>query len=404
MKSRKLGAEVHLLVRVLLVLLIISGVLYAQTPERVQSLIDVQAASQTGVVGFMPAQIRHAYGFDQIQNQGEGQTIALVNAFDHPAIEQDFAIFNQMSDLPPCTTANSCFRKINLGSVGVCPSSDPTISQKCAIWGLEISATVEWAHAIAPKAKILLVESVDDQLSSLLMAVDQAVANGARVVSMSWGIPEPVRDEIARDAHFAATNVSFVASSGDFGHGAFYPAASPFVMGVGGTTLHLDSKGNYATEKAWSGSGGGLSSVEPEPAYQIAYPIADDPGFTRGTPDVAYDGDPNTGVAIFDSVPIGSFVGWFEVGGTSIGPPQWAGLFAIANSLRQQSGKATLTAGKGVLYDAAKAQPASFNDVSNGKNGSCGVGCKAAPSYDFVTGLGSPRANVLIPTLVGQNP
>src|SRR6266581_1711379 len=188
MKSRTLGAEVRLLVRVLLVLLIISGVLYAQTPERVQSLINVQTASQTGVVGFTPAQIRHAYGFDQIQNQGEGQTIALVNAFDHPAIEQDFAIFNQMFSLPPCTTANSCFRTINLGSAGVCPSSDPTISQKCAIWGLEISATVEWAHAIAPKAKILLVESVDDQLSSLLLAVDQAVANGARVVSMSWGI------------------------------------------------------------------------------------------------------------------------------------------------------------------------------------------------------------------------
>ena len=103
--SAEAGDERHDGLRVLLVLLIISGVLYAQTPERVQSLIDVQAASQTGVVGFMPAQIRHAYGFDQIQNQGEGQTIALVNAFDHPAIEQDFAIFNQMSDLPPCTTA-----------------------------------------------------------------------------------------------------------------------------------------------------------------------------------------------------------------------------------------------------------------------------------------------------------
>ena len=403
MNSRSRGVQTPLIVPILLALLTICGVSFAQAPERVQSLIDVLAASQTGVVGFTPAQIRHAYGFDQIQNQGEGQTIALVNAFDHPAIEQDFATFNQMFNLPPCTAANSCFRKINLGPAGVCPSTDPTISQKCAIWGLEISATVEWAHAIAPKAKILLVESVDDQLSSLLAAVDQAVASGARVVSMSWGIPEPVADEIARDAHFSATNVSFVASSGDFGHGVFYPAASPFVMGVGGTTLHLDSKANYSTEKSWSGSGGGLSSVEPEPAYQAAYPIPD-PGFMRGVPDVAYDGDPDTGVTVFDSVPMGSFVGWFRVGGTSIGPPQWAGLLAIANSLRQQSGKATLTTGKGVLYDAAKAQPASFNDVGNGKNGSCGVGCKAAPSYDFVTGLGSPRANVLIPTLAGQNP
>jgi subtilase family serine protease len=404
MKSTGLGVRARLLVSVLLVSFTISGISYAQTAERAQSLINVQTASQGVVIGFTPAQIRRAYGFDQIQNQGEGQTIALVNAFDHPAIEQDFATFNQMFNLPPCTTANSCFRKVNLGSAGVCPSTDPTISQKCALWALEISATVEWAHAIAPRAKLVLVEAGDDQLSSLLAGVDQAVASGARVVSMSWGIPDPVRDEIARDAHFAAANVSFVASSGDFGHGAFYPAASPFVMGVGGTTLHLDSKGNYSTEKAWSGSGGGLSSVEPEPPYQIAYPIPNDPGFMRGTPDVAYDGDPDTGVALFDSVPFGSFVGWFAVGGTSIGPPQWAGLFAIANSLRQQGGKATLTAGKGVLYDAAKAQPASFNDVSNGKNGSCGTGCKAAPAYDYVTGLGTPRANVLIPTLVGQNP
>ena len=155
MNSRSPGVQTPLLVRVLLVLLTISGVSYAQTPEHVQSLINVQ----TGVIGFTPAQIRHAYGFDQIQNQGEGQTIALVNAFDHPAIEQDFATFNQMFNLPPCTMANACFRKINMGPAGVCPSTDPTISQKCAVWALEISATVEWAHAIAPKAKILLVES-----------------------------------------------------------------------------------------------------------------------------------------------------------------------------------------------------------------------------------------------------
>jgi subtilase family serine protease len=373
--------------------------------QTVEPLVDIQTASQSGVVGFTPAQIRRAYGFDQIANQGEGQTIAVVVAFDHPSIEQDLAIFSQAQNLPSCTSVNGCFRKLSLGPAGVCPASDPDTNLKCAIWALEIAVTVEWAHAIAPRAKILLVEAADDQLSSLLLAVDQAVINDASVVSMSWGLPEPVRDQIARDQHFAATNVSFLASSGDFGHGAFYPAASPYVVGVGGTTLHLNSKGDYSNEKAWAGSGGGLSSVEPEPAYQIAWPIPDNLDFRRGTPDVSYDGDPDTGVAVYDSVPFtGAVVGWSTIGGTSIGAPQWAGLFAIANSLRHEAGKAPLTAGTGVLYTAAKVQGESFNDIDNGKNDSCGTECKAVASYDYVTGLGTPRANILIPILVSTLP
>ena len=418
MKSRKLGVYLRVLAPIIILLLTISAVLYAQTAGPAQPVVNVQSASQTGVVGFTPAEIRHAYGFDQILNQGEGQTIAVVNAFDHPSIEQDFAVFNRTFNLPPCTTANGCFRKINLGSPGVCPSSDPNINVFCAIWGLEIAVTVEWAHAIAPQAKILLVEAPKNNLGSLLMAVDQAVANGANVVSMSWGASEPIENEIGQDAHFTSSNISFFAASGDFGTGVFYPAASPYVMGVGATTLHLDSKGNYSNEKAWGdsstntclrlvgiptcGSGGGLSTIEPEPTYQIAYPIPNDPDFKRGTPDVAYVGDPNTGIAVYDSVPMGSFVGWFMVGGTSIGPPQWSGLFAIANSVRQQAHKRPLTPGSGLLYDVAKAQSASFNDIGNGKNGSCGTGCNAKPGYDYVTGLGTPNANILIPTLASM--
>src|SRR5437870_2643080 len=394
MESRKLRVYIRVLA-LIIVLLTISPVLYAQTAWPAQPVVGVQSASPTGVIGFTPAEIRHAYGFDQIPNQGEGQTIAVVTAFDDAVAEQDLAVFNLTFGLPPCTTANLCFQKVNLGAAGPIPP----------IWAFEAALGVEWAHAIAPKAKILLVEAVDDKLSSLLAAVDQAVARGARVVSMSWGADER-STERDLDLHFAASNVTFIAGSGDLGHGGGvrYPAASPYVMSVGGTTLHLDSKGNYSNEKAWGSqnatqaSGGGLSAFEPEPPYQIAYPIPNNPQFARGTPDVAFVGDPDTGVAVYDSVPLGSFVGWIRTGGTSVGPPPWSGLFAIANEVRQKNGKPPLTGSLGVLYDAAKIEPASFNDIDNGKNGSCGAACKAKPAYDYVTGLGTPNANFLIPT------
>jgi hypothetical protein len=170
-------------------------------------------------------------------------------------------------------------------------------------------------------------------------------------------------------------------------------------MSVGGTTLHIDQDGNYLDEKAWSGSGGGQSSFEPEPQYQSAYPIPNDPQHFKGTPDVAYDGNPNTGVAVYNSVPYLGQSGWFQVGGTSSGPPQWAGLVAIANSIRDSRNKPALTGSHGVLYDAAKEANDDFTDITKGRNGACGVLCKAKPNYDYVTGLGTPQADNLIPDL-----
>jgi subtilase family serine protease len=361
---------------------------HAQT-TRVHPFFLTLGAGKKNVVGYTPSQIQHGYGFDQINAQGSGQTIAIVAAFDDPNIEQDLAVFNSTFNLPPCTALNGCFHKMY--SV-----SQPKTNSD---WAFEISLDVEWAHAIAPQAKILLVEAPSDLLSDLLDAVDFSLATDLKptTVSMSWGVSE-FDSEITDDSHFVGKNVpfkvSFFAASGDSGHGVSYPAASPFVMGVGATTLQLDKNGSFQSETAWSDSGGGISSLEPEPIYQRAFPIPSNPLHKRGTPDIAYDANPNTGVAIYDSVPYQNSTGWFQAGGTSVGPPQWAALFAIVNSMRPRN--SPLIASQGMLFDTAKEQPSDFRDVTQGKNGPCQGVCSAQPSYDYVTGLGSPQADLLI--------
>jgi subtilase family serine protease len=224
---------------------------------------------------------------------------------------------------------------------------------------------------------------------------------------MSWGGPE-FSGENAEDVHFrSASGVTFFASAGDSGHGVLYPAASWYVMSVGATKLNVDAVGNYQNEKAWRTTGGGASSQELEPGFQLSYPIPGNSLGGRGTPDVSYDGASDTGVAVYDGQPNGNSSGWMQVGGTSAGPPQWSGLIAIANALRQFLHKSVLTGstvGDAALYDAAKVFPADapYHDITNGSDGNCGTQCKAKPGWDYLTGLGSPRANLLVPTLVLQ--
>jgi subtilase family serine protease len=342
---------------------------------------------------FAPTQMRHAYGFDQLTNQGAGETIALVDAYDDPNAEADLGVFDTQFKLAACTTANSCFRKIY--SRGTKPAAN-------ANWAVEIALDVEWAHAIAPQAKIILVETPTNSLSDLLAGVDVAVANGASVVSMSWMTGE-FNGETLLDGNFASNVVTFVAASGDNGTGAAYPAVSPDVIGVAGTTLTLAANGNYKSETAWSGSGGGLSAFEREPAFQAQFGIPDDPRGYRGSPDVSYDANPATGVAIYDSVGLSGYSGWFQVGGTSAGTPQWAALMAIANSMRASARKSSLTSTNTALYSLAKTSPATdFHPVTQGSNGACGVLCTASAGYDYVTGLGTPQAAALVAALAAH--
>ena len=342
---------------------------------------------------FTPAQIRHAYGFDSITNQGAGQTIALVDAYDDANAGNDLTVFSKQFNLPACTTSNGCFRQ--LYSSGRKPQAN-------ANWAVEIALDIEWAHAIAPQAKILLVEAPSNNLSDLLSAVDFAVRNGASVVSMSWTSGE-VSSERNLDNHFVATGVTFLAASGDSGTGVNYPAASPDVIAVGGTSLILDQSGNYSSEMAWSGSGGGLSKYEYEPISQAQFPIANDIHGTRGVPDVSYNANPGTGYAIYDSVGVSGYSGWFQVGGTSAASPQWAALVAIANSQRAAARKANLSATGASVYAVGKSSlTANFHAVISGTNGSCGTLCDALAGYDYVTGLGTPQSKVLVPALAAR--
>src|SRR5439155_25939585 len=181
--------------------------------------------------GYSPAQIRHAYGIDKLTQDGAGQTIAIVDAYDAPNIQSDLNTFSTQFGLP---TSGFTFTKAY--AQGSQPPADGG-------WAQEISLDVEWAHAIAPQANILLVEAANSSLTNLLGAVDYAVAHGAAAVSMSWGAAD-FSAESTFDSHFNVTGVTFLASSGDTGGQVLYPSASPAVVSVGGTTLPLDGSGN----------------------------------------------------------------------------------------------------------------------------------------------------------------
>ena len=223
--------------------------------------------STAGPTGYTPAQIRHAYGFDKIAfangaiaGDGSGTTIAIVDAYDNPKIAGDLHQFSVQFGLP-----DAVFTKVNQYGGTTYPAAD-------AGWSSEIALDVEWAHAIAPKAAILLVEAADATFGNLLAAVDFARhAAGVVAVSMSWGGGD-FSGENLYDSYFTTPSghggVTFLASSGDSGAPVGYPAISSNVVAVGGTTLRLDSQGNYLSESAWSGSGGGVSAYEAQPAYQ----------------------------------------------------------------------------------------------------------------------------------------
>jgi fibronectin type 3 domain-containing protein len=337
-----------------------------------------------------PSQLRQAYGFnfalpDGTTATGAGETIAIVDATDDPTIQSDLHTFDQqyLGGVDPT------FAKVNLGTTTVG-------------WDGEESIDVEWAHAMAPQANIVLVEAASATMTDLLAAVDKAVSMGANVVSMSWGASQGSVDT-GWDSHFTAPNVTFIACSGDNGAPGWYPAASPNVVGVGGTSVELDVNNNVANEVAWIDSGysssGGISSYEPRPAYQPAtYTNGSTAGIAltgRGVPDVSYDADANNGISIYDSA---TGVGWSRAGGTSCGAPQWAAIVALADQIRANGGHAPL--GTADVHAALYASPTDMRDIVSGSN-TGSPNYTAGPGYDLVTGLGSPQVPVVVSTLVG---
>ena len=311
--------------------------------------------------GMTPSQIKIIYHLPQSGGRG---TIAIVGAYDDKTVEADLADFDKAFNLPACTSNNGCFTQ-HLMSASESDNSG---------WDLETSLDVEWAHAIAPSAKILLVEATTQSGANLLKAVDYAAAqSGVVAVSMSWGGAE-FPEEVGLDSHFVSkSGAVFFASSGDNGAGASWPASSPNVVGVGGTSISLSNSGTFVKESAWSGSGGGVSAYEKEPAFQSGYLIPKSGGM-RAIPDVAYDADPASG---FPIVHKGK---WQEVGGTSAGAPQWAAIAALGSGASNAD----------FYTDKAKSSGSYFRDIISGTNGTCSYYCVARAHYDYVTGLGSP--------------
>jgi hypothetical protein len=351
-----------------------------------------------GPSGTTPSQIRHAYGFDQItfsngtvKGDGSGTTIAIVDAYDDPNIANDLKAFDAKFNLSDPT-----FTKVNQTGGTTMPSADSG-------WASEIALDVEWSHAIAPGANILLVEANSNSFSDLLTAVSFAAKQtGVVAVSMSWGGGE-FSTETSFDSTFTTPSghagVAFVASSGDSGAPPIYPSISPNVLSAGGTTLNLDSSGNIVSESAWSGSGGGLSAYESQPSYQKG--VVTQSSTQRANPDVAYDADPNTGFPVYDSYNNGTSAPWSQFGGTSDAAPQWAALIAIADQGRALNGLSALDSPT-LLKDIYGLSSSDFHDITSGKstgfpNESAGTG------YDLATGLGSPVANKIVADLVGQS-
>lgn len=312
--------------------------------------------------GVSPDQIKKVYNLPKTGGHG---TIAIIDAYNDKTMENDLSVFDKTYNLSDCTTKNRCFEQHLM---------DKNESTNFG-WTGETALDVEWAHAIAPDAKILLVEAKTPSGANLLSAIDYAASRADVVaVSMSWGGGETV-EEKNLDSHFISKyGAVFFASSGDDGWGASWPAASPNVVAVGGTSLSFKNDGSLNRETAWSGSGGGVSIYEKQPSFQKNYSIPKANGM-RAIPDVSYNADPQSGFSTYSNGK------WFVVGGTSAAAPQWAAIQSLG-----------LSANNDKLYSDKTLNSYSdyFRDIVSGKNGDCKYYCQAAKHYDYITGLGSP--------------
>lgn len=302
----------------------------------------------TGPVGLTPSQVRAAYN---LTGSGNG-TIAIIDAYDYPSVQNDINKFSAAFGLPTTTVeVHKMFPRIR---------SDKG-------WAMEAALDTQWAHAIAPNAHILLVEAKSASGTDLLNAVNYARSRPDVVaISMSWGGNE-FSGEQTYDNYFTGNGITFFASSGDSGTGVSWPAVSPNVVGVGGTNLTM-SGNTVVDETAWSGSGGGVSFYVNEPSYQST--LVTTSGGKRAVPDVSYAAGPNPGFPVYDTT---GYSGWITVYGTSAGAPQWAAIKSLGSV--SSSGLYTSTV---------------FRDITSGSNGTCGYYCDAQIGYDYVTGLGSP--------------
>lgn len=332
--------------------------------------------TQPGFRGYTPADLAAVY---DIPASTSTATVAIVDAYDNPDAEANLAYYRAHYGLPACTTANGCFAKVNqAGDAGPLPVYD-------AGWAGEIDLDLQMVSAACPSCHLLLVEA-DSADSGGAADMEQAVATAARLgagyISMSWGSGEYSLQTAYDRAYLSDPAVTYVASAGDSGYGASWPAISPNVIAVGGTALDpAPGTARGWTESVWgsssgTGAGSGCSLVEPQPAWQAADAVVAGACSRRVANDLSIVGDPHTGVSVY------SGGAWTIFGGTSVGAPLIAGMYAAAG----QSGGTRAAAGY------AYGHAAGFHDVTTGSNGTCDPAllCTAAPGWDGPSGLGTP--------------
>ena len=329
--------------------------------------VDASGAplATAGPSGYGPADLQSAYALAGATGTG---TIAIVDAYDHPYAENDLNVYRTQFGLGACTTANGCFKKV--GQTG------GAVPRANASWAQEISLDIDMASAICPSCKILLVEANSASFADLSTAVDQAAKMGANAISNSYGGPE-YSSEVNDQAHYNHPGIAITVSSGDNGYGVEFPAASQYVTAVGGTHLVRSSTARGWTETVWSGAGSGCSAYISKPTWQL------DTGCARRTvADVSAIGDPNTGVAVYDSYAYRGRSGWMVFGGTSVSAPIIASVYVLAGNTGS------------INYGSySYSHLASLNDVTSGSNGSCGSSylCTGTAGYDGPTGHGTPN-------------
>ena len=410
--------------------LTVDAIMNAQATLRSMPSSTVQPRIASPVVAtYAPAQVRAAYGFPAISGApstltaaqaaqwGAGQTIYVIAAKHNPYVATELAAFNQKFGLPTCTTkvlpantalplapASAASRACELwvaysgaagGLTGTAPAYD-------AGWATEIALDVQWAHAMAPLARIVLVEAPDASVNSLLSVIRVANAMGPGVVSMSFGAGEGSWTGSV-DSAFSGTSMSYLAATGDWGAGVMWPSVSSKVLAVGGTTLTYTGSG-ARSEVAWSGTGGGTSAYVATPAYQASGLPSVGSVARRTVADVAMNADPATGHYVAVTSASTGAVQWVSAGGTSLSTPLWAGLLATANAMRANVAKAPLGLAQTPLYGQVGAvttnYATAFLDVTSGSHGTCAT-CSARLGFDQLTGLGTPQASQLLSILAG---
>lgn len=401
---------------------------YALAQSGAKPPTDAQCRQQFGSPCYSPQEIRRAYGVDGLLSKGyngTGQTIIIIDSFGSPTLASDLHTFDQGYGLPDPPSLKVY---TPLGTKPFDPNNATMVG-----WAVETTLDVEWAHAIAPGANIALMTSpvpetqgVQGMPQFLFLEQYALDHNIGKIISQSWATTENTlfypggRQVLASFNNFykqaAAAHVTVFGSSGDSGvanpnfKGTIYPfptvnfpASSPYVTAVGGTSLMADTHGNYQSETAWSGSGGGVSQYWAEPDYQRDNLNSSNQQILkgmRGVPDIAYNADPNTSILIYLSfIPNGA--GYYAIGGTSEGSPQWAGLIADGNQLAGHP----LGFINESLYQIGNSSDyaESYHDVTVGNNSNAGItGYNATPGWDPVTGWGSPKATTLLMEIIQE--